>query len=181
MPLLARRFLIYTRNNPQTSFSEPLRFQIPAVIPLPGRSRFTHGLPQHFQEAPPPDLPSPHHLHMTVGDLGVYKLEIPFPEPLDKVVQCDLRCLAHEVKHRFAEENSPDSDTIEPPYELPFLIGFNGMGITAVVQLGVCVDHVLRDPGPGLPLAGDLGATPDDLSERRVEQDLVTAGLQNFV
>src|SRR5260370_15182639 len=85
-------------------------------------------------------------LQMRRKPLRIEQREFPSTQMFDQCHQCDLRCIGHTMKHRFAKECAADRDAIKSAGELAAGPRFDRMGITKLMQTRVTLDDLAIDP-----------------------------------
>ena len=93
-------------------------------------------------------------------------------ETLDQGDKTDFRGVATGVEHGLTVEDAADADPVKATDEFALPEDFDAVGEAFSVQLHIGGNHILRNPGAELPLAGDRGAASHDPFEVLVERDL---------
>lgn len=93
-------------------------------------------------------------------------------ETLDQGDKADFRRVAAGVEHGLAVEDTADADPVKAADEFTLPEDFDAVGVPFSVQLHIGGNHVLRNPGAELPLAGGRRAVAHDPFEVLVERDL---------
>src|SRR2546429_7136202 len=113
----------------------------------------------------PRNLDAAELLQMRRKPLRIEQREFPSTQMFDQRNQCDLRCISHAMKHRFAKECAADHDAVKSASELAtgrvrptggLAAGpcFDRMGITKLMQTRITLDDLAIDPGAVTRRAG---------------------------
>src|SRR5712691_3546065 len=78
--------------------------------------------------------------------LCIEQREFSTAQMFDQCHQCDLRCIGHTMKHRFAKECAADHDAVKSASELAAGPCFDRMGITKLMQTRIALDDLAIDP-----------------------------------
>lgn len=103
-----------------------------------------------------------------VHELGIEQDVAASSEVFDEFDEAGLGGVGLPAEHGLAEERAADADAVESADESAVLPGFDGVCVSASVELGVDADDGGGDPGVGGVRAG-LGAVFDDVAEGVIE------------